>query len=154
MRCIYLQKGCKKLSKQMAMQSNCSGSSRDLRAKRIVRGRPGAERGGREYFKFLKAPTRTGKCGALNCQVGEEKDRPLLGFYVSIFYEKWFLVRSFLVMTCSQIWSLPHCLTQPKLGSIVHSHCLPPPYLQLLVTKLVSCHHQTTPFYSTSEFLV
>jgi hypothetical protein len=37
--------GCKKLSKRMAMQSNCSGSSRDLRAKRIVRGRPGAERG-------------------------------------------------------------------------------------------------------------
>jgi hypothetical protein len=54
----------------------------DSRAKRIVRERPGAERGGREYFKFLKAPARTGKYGALNCQVGGKKNRPLLGSYI------------------------------------------------------------------------
>ncbi len=35
-------------------------------------------------------------------------------------------------MTCSLIGSLPHCLTQPMLGSIVHAHRLPPPYLWLL----------------------
>jgi hypothetical protein len=134
----------------MAMQSNCSGSSRDLRAKRIVRGRPGAERGGREYFKFSKAPARTGKCGALNCQVGAKKDSPLLGSYVSIFYEKRFLVRSFLVMTCSQIGSLPHCLNQLKLGSIVHSHRLPLPYLRLLANYLsITALRQQQKLYSS-----
>ncbi len=108
--------GCKKLSKQMAMQSNCNGLSRDLRATRIVRGRPGWERGGREYFKFLKAPTRTEKCGALNCQVGERKDRPLLGSYTSIFYEKRFLVRSFFGHVLLTNWE-PATLSNPtKVG--------------------------------------
>jgi hypothetical protein len=44
--------GCKKLSKQMAMQSNCSGSSRNSRAKGIVRGRPGAEMGEENILNF------------------------------------------------------------------------------------------------------
>ncbi len=30
------------------------------------------------------------------------------------------------------IGSPPHCLTQPKLGSKAHSHCMPPPHLWLL----------------------
>jgi hypothetical protein len=95
----------------MEMRSNCSGSSRDSGAERIVRGRPGWERGGREYFKFLKAPTRTGKCGALNCQVGEKKDRPLLVSYVSI-CEKRFLVRSFFGHDLLKNWE-PATLSNP-----------------------------------------
>jgi hypothetical protein len=42
-------------------------------------------------------------------------------------------------MTCSQIGSLPHCLTQPKLGSIMHSHRSPLPYLRLLESKKINC---------------
>ncbi len=100
----------------MAMQSNCNGLSRDLRATRIVRGRPGRERGGREHFKFLKAPARTGKCEALNCQVRERKDRPLLGSYVSIFYKKRFLVRSFFCHDLLTNWE-PATLSNPtKVG--------------------------------------
>jgi hypothetical protein len=100
----------------MAMQSNCNGLSRDSRAKKIVRGRPGGERGGREYFKFSKAPVRRGKCGALNCQVGERKDRPLLGSYVSIFYKKRFLVRIFFGHDLLTNWE-PATLSNPtKVG--------------------------------------
>jgi hypothetical protein len=69
----------------MAMQPNCSGSSRDLRAKRIVRGRPVAERGGREYLKFSKALARTGKCGAPS---RGRKGQTLTGFLRKYFLQE------------------------------------------------------------------
>jgi hypothetical protein len=116
----------------MRMQLNCSGLSRDSRAKRIVRGRPGGERGVRDYFKFSKAPAGTGKCGTLNCQVGK-KGQTLTGFLRKYFLRETVSSKGlFFVMTCSQIGSLPHCLTQPKMGSMVQFYCLPPPYLRLL----------------------